>query len=95
MFLRYRIMKSLKCDSRISIEALHNKLKIHNPEAFAACLYSLSRDGFISINDKGVSLLEFSSFRDYKHHVSKTVFDYSVSASAIVVAITSILQLFR
>lgn len=95
MFLKYKIMKSLKCESSMPLDALYDSLKIKNKITFVTCLSSLANDGFIIIKNQSVSLRDFSSFLDYKRYISKSVFNYIVSGSAIIVALTSILELFQ
>lgn len=93
MFLRYRIMKRLTADKAIAFEDLMNDLNISNKIKFVTALSSLKNDGFICVKNYSVSLSTFSSYREYRLMISRKIFDISVSISAIVVAVTSVIQL--
>lgn len=97
MFLRYRIMHAFKWDNlELSIEELHHSLHFVKTERFSVALSSLVKDGFLKIDSNGiVTPCEISSFRDYKLHITKVMFNFLVSLSAIVVAITNVIALLK
>lgn len=97
MFMRYRIMRIFKWNNlELSMEELHHSLHFVGAKRFSLALYSLVKDGFLKINPDGiVTPFEISSFRDYKLHATKVMFNFLVSLSAIVVAITSVITLLK
>lgn len=96
MFLKYRIMKKLQFGEWLSLEEIHKLFPSASPENFGTAVDWLGCEGFLECNSEGkIGPKVFTSFYRYKVTLRKAFLELCVSIAAIIVGITSILELFQ
>lgn len=97
MFLKYRIMKKLKLGEWITPEEISELFPYEPTKKVCEAIDILGRTGFLTHNEtlNHVMPNNFASFREYETHLRREFFECAVSISAIIVAITSIIEVFR
>lgn len=96
MFLKYRIMKKLEYGEWLSLEETHELFPDASFEEIGIAVDWLGCEGFLECNSDGkISPKVFTSFYRYKITLRKAFLEFCVSIAAIIVGITSILELFQ
>lgn len=96
MFLKYRIMKKLKFDEPLSVREVCDLFPRTPDEKVCIAIDWLGCEGFLVANSEHkISPKVFTSFYRYKVVLRKAFLEFCVSIAAIIVGITSILELLQ
>lgn len=89
---QYRILRCLKFEDPINYFDLQRMSGIETKKFVEIADY-LGKIGYISLDSEtfGVTLYCISSLREYKAALVRLIFEISVSVSAVVVAVTSVI----
>ena len=97
MFLKHRIMRKLDFGSYTSLDEVISWFPRTSQERVGSSIDTLGKLGFIKPSSDCISitLSSLSALQDFNTYCAKQFFEYAVGASAIVVALESLLNIVQ
>ena len=96
MFMNYRILKKLEFGNYVSVETACNFFPNTSLDKVGRSIVMLVGMGFIDYDpDCNVSLKRITSLYEYKNYVGRKFFEFTVSISAIVMAIANVIAVLK
>lgn len=97
LFVQYQIMKKLDFGEGVSISYIFDLFPYYPKKKIAIAIDLLGKGGFLegNLETRTISPRTLTSFYDFKISLRKAFFETSVSISAIIVAIATVLELWQ